>query len=295
MLVMILPSLSFAQEGQKIDVLIDVTKELDTKYGNPLVQDVFLETLQESGISYEFTPDHFTLDELFLEDYKILVIWDPEGTYSQAEKSAIHNFVENGGKLLFLGTSYFDTVEIVFDDLNDLFSVYGIQLVRERMIDITDYYGCHCGTTPKVTDFAENSFFYNIDEIALRHTMRLEITEPAYYIARGDEDAFIDLNLNEAYDEGEMIGNIPVIAQRDIEGGGSVVVFGTEKIFGITSISLSENRQFAINLFSDLISDYDSRPKDEGSPVTYYGIGLGAIAVIVIAAGLFAKSHRKSS
>ncbi|HPR42354.1 MAG TPA: hypothetical protein PK718_07415 [Candidatus Methanofastidiosa archaeon] len=268
---------------------------MDTKYGNPTVQDVFLATLDEAGITYEFTPAYVTLDEMFLDDYKILVIWDPEGTYSEAEKLAIHDYVENGGILLFLGTSYFDTVDIVFDDLNDLLSVYGIQLVKERMIDLTDYYGCHCGTTPKITNFADDSFFYNIDEIALRHTMRLEITSPAYAIAWGDDDAFIDLNLNEILDEGEMVGNIPVIAENDLESGGKVIVFATENIFSITSITLSDNEKFAINLFSDLISDYNSRPVDDGSPTMYYIVGGILIAAFVLIALVLVRRHGKDS
>lgn len=292
LVVLSLPTLSLAQEDDSADVLFDVTKEMDTKYGNPTVQERLLTALDEAEIRYEFTPENVTLDELFLEDYKILVIWDPEGTYSEAEKLAIYEFVDNGGMLLFLGTSFFDTVQVVFDDLNDLLSPYGIQLVKERMIDLTNYFGCTCGTTPVVSNLVDESYFYNIDEIALRHTMRLEITEPAFAIAMGDEDAFIDLNFNEKVDEGELVGDIPVMAQRNMENGGVVIVFGTEKIFENTSIHLADNEKLAINIFSDFISDYNSRPVNEDSSMMYYMLGGIAAVVIIVAIVLFAKKGK---
>jgi len=291
LLVIILPTLSLAKGEDKTDILFDVTKEMDAKYGNPNVQDRFLTALDEAQITYEFTPENVTLDELLLDDYKILVIWDPEGTYSEAEKLAIYEFVEDGGNLIFLGTSFFDTVNVIFDDLNNLLSPYNIQLTKERMIDLTDYFGCKCGTTPIVSNFAENSYFYNVDSIALRHTCRLEVSSPAYAIAMGDDDAYIDLNFNEVHDEGELMGDIPVIAQRDVENGGTIVVFGSEKVFGNTSLNLSDNKKFAINLFSDLASDYDARSVDDGSSMLYYILG-GIVALVLVATAVFLRKRK---
>jgi len=282
-----------ADNEEKIDVLFDVTKEMDAKYGNPTVQERLLESLSEAGITYEFTPGHVTLDEMVLDEYKILVIWDPEGTYSEAEIQAIHNFVEDGGILLFMGTSYFDTVQIVLDNLNGILSQYGIQVTKDRIIDTTDFFGCHCGTTPLISNFAEGSFFYNIDELGLRHTAMLQISEPAYAIAMGDDDAFIDDNLNEILDEGEIHGDLPVIAQRDLEGGGKVIVFGTEKIFEDTSITLSDNKKFAENMFSDLVSYADMHSNEDSSNDNYFLFGGVALAALLIVAIVAMKGSKK--
>lgn len=288
-----MPYYSYAAENAKVDVLFDITKEMDTKYGNPEVQERLLDILVNAGITYEFTPEHVTLDELFLDEYKILVIWDPDGTYSDAEKQAIYDFVDSGGILLYLGISYLESVQIVVDDANDLLAPYDIQISKDQVLDLTDYYGCKCGTTPIISNFVTDSFFYNLDEIALRHTARLDVAEPAFAIAMGDEDAFVDINFNEMHDEDESVGDIPVIAQRNLDGGGIVIVFGTEKTFEDTSITLSGNTKFAINLFSDLVSTYNTRPV-EGSPsntMYYVGAGIGVV-IMVGALALFGKRKK---
>jgi len=279
-------------EENSVDVLFDISKELDTKYGNPEMQsDRLLAMLEEEGITYSFGQKHVPLDEIDLNVYHILVIWSPDGIYSSAEIDAVESFVLDGVTLIFAGISYFNTSYEVMDNVNELLSLFGIQIIKERVIDKTNYVGCHCGTTPIITVFAQNSYFYNIKELALSHTCYLETMDPAIVIAWGDNDAFIDSNNNEGYDSSEKKGAIPLIAQSNY-GKGTVVVIPTEKTFERVSIARADNMKFATNLFADTVSAYsqNSNPNDTSTWLPY----VGGVAVVLCFIGfVYVQKIRK--
>jgi hypothetical protein len=281
--------MSLAQ--QDVDVLFDLSKEHDATYGNPIVQsDRLCSALADDGISYGFIEEDETLSLERLSQARIVVIWDPDEMYSSEEMEAVRSYVEQGGVLIFAGTSYFDTPSMVFDNLNELLAPFEIQMVHERVIDRTNFVGCHCGTTPVATVFAEDSYFYNVDEIALSHSCYLEVGEDVDVIVRGDDDAFADTNNSETWDADELKGDIPLIAETTY-GEGRVVVLPTEKTFERISIGRKDNMKFAVNLFGDLVSD--TRPQEDSSlPVTYIALGIVALVIVGGAVALFMRRQR---
>ncbi len=147
-------------EAGGTDVLFDLSKEADTLYGNPEVQgDMLCSMLEGEGITYAFTERGRSLALYALSSYRILVIWDPDGPYDENERTAIISFVEQGGILLFAGTSFYNTPDTIYVNCNELLTTFGITLVREQVLDKTDYIGCHCGTTPSSTRSPRDTSF----------------------------------------------------------------------------------------------------------------------------------------
>jgi hypothetical protein len=266
-------------EEEEVDVLFDITKEVDTTYGSPVAQgDMLLGILDEAGISHAFTAEGEMLEEIDLSQYKVLVLWDPDGSYTEDEMEVIWAFVEGGGALVFAGTSFYNTPDNIYANFNELLSPFGIKMIREQVLDKTNYVGCHCGTTPIITMYATGYYFYDVEQIAFSHTSRIEISGDATVIAFGDNDAFVDVNGNEMHDPDELEGAIPVMAQSSY-GDGVVVVFGTEKIFERNYISRLDNGVFAENLFSDLIYSYSVRNESSSDSMVLYA-AVGAIAIL---------------
>ncbi|RZN47360.1 hypothetical protein EF808_04205 [archaeon] len=292
LLIMVIATLPVSIAQEDVDVLFDLSKEHDATYGNPIVQsDRLCSSLADDGITYGFIEEDETLSLASLVRARILVIWDPDEMYSSEEMEAVRAFVEQGGVLIFAGTSFFDTPSMVFDNINELLDPFGIQMVHERVIDRTNFVGCHCGTTPVATVFAPDSYFYNIEEIALSHSCYLEVEENVTVLVKGDDDAFVDKNNNEVHDEDEPQGDIPLIAQT-VYGEGKVIVLPTEKTFERISIGRKDNMKFAVNLFGDLVSG--SRPTEESSiPIPYVVAGIAVIAVCGGAVVIFMRRHQK--
>lgn len=288
--IILLPLSQSVEQDMSTDVLIDISKELDVKYGNPEVQaESFLGLLDENNVSYEFTENGQALDGLELKDYKLLILWDPDESYQPEELEAVHEYVKGGGTLLYAGNSYSNTSADVFDNINEMLSAYGITLVREMMIDTTDYVGCHCGTTPVLSDFIAEEYLYNVSALAASHTMRFEYEDPAYAIAWGDDDAFIDSDGDEMHDDNEMIGHIPVIVKSHY-GKGTVIAFGTEKMFENAYILREENEIFAVNIVMDTISDYT---KEAGGGFPAYIIPVLVLVCAALVAGGYFISRRR--
>ena len=271
-------------DDKGIDVLFDISKEADTLYGNPLIQgEALFALLDEEGISYSFTEKDDSLVFVDVSAYTILVLWDPDSPYDEDERKAIVSFVEQGGILLFAGTSLHNTQTAMLDSINDMLTTFGIILVSEQVVDMTNFVGC-CGTTLFIHTFAEGYYFYDVREMIFSHTGYLELTPPAMAIAVGDDDTFVDSNNNSLHDTGEMMGAIPVIAQSTY-GKGTVVVLGSEKIFENTYITMKDNKRFARNLFSDLLYLHRKDHASSSSPTYLYVVG-GLAGVIVLTAAV---------
>jgi len=274
-------------EAGGTDVLFDLSKEADTLYGNPELQgDMLCSMLEGEGITYAFTERGRSLALYDLSSYRILVIWDPDGPYDENERTAIISFVEQGGILLFAGTSFYNTPDTIYVNCNELLTTFGITLVREQVLDKTDYIGCHCGTTPLIHTFAEGYFFYDISYVACNHTGRIETVHPAVPIAFGDNDTFVDLNGNEMHDENEMIGSIPVMAMSTY-GAGVVVAFGTEKVFERSYFNTKDNGRFALNLFADLLYQYPLDGTPAASNTMRYAVGFASVVIVLVIAGVY--------
>ncbi|MHC1605381.1 MAG: Gldg family protein [Candidatus Methanofastidiosia archaeon] len=281
-----------AEKNEKTDILFDMSKEMDTKFGNPEVQsDRLGEILDKEGLTYLFSPELTSLTHVPLDQYNIVVIWDPDGVYSDEEIEAIVSYVNGGGNLIVFGNSLFGMIGEVRSSMNKLLSNFGIQLNNDKVLDKTNFVGCHCGTTPLITVFADDSYFDEIETIALSNTSSLSLSGDAFAIAWGDDDAFADADNNEALDEGEIQGGVPVIAQCNY-GKGTVVVFGTDKVFDRMTIIKVDNKKLASSLFSRLTREEEESSGTSNSNVYYLGA-----AVLVVLSGVFLyllKSRKKS-
>ncbi|SFJ86531.1 Gldg family protein [Thermoflavimicrobium dichotomicum] len=60
----------------------------------------FAEALRKAGYTVESTKDRFTLS--LLQRYQVLILPEPNTNYSNEEKSAINQFIKNGGGVYFI-------------------------------------------------------------------------------------------------------------------------------------------------------------------------------------------------
>lgn len=174
-----------------------------------------------------------------LAEIDALVISGPFIPFSADEIQLLHDFVESGGKIAVM-----IHVAPVLSQLLERFGlVHSNGAIRE------EGGGQIAGEALnfRVTHLDEEPLFAGLDDFAAYGCWALQSTGGgARIVARSGDRAWIDLDKNRHYTEGDARESFGVVALGEI-GSGSFVVFGDDAIFQNRFLSGS-NRQLALNL-----------------------------------------------
>ena len=157
-----------------------------------------------------------------LSQYKLLIInvassWN--SAYTQAEVTAIKNFVDNGGRLLILG----ENPDCPNEHINNVSQEFGTTAGVSQVMPLDLY----------VTNLTAHPVFSGVSTVYMRAAGELGTVPPSEAIAWADDYK-------------------PVITVAE---GNRVIIFGDMNMFDDTYIENSDNRKLASNLASNLWID----------------------------------------
>lgn len=250
-------------------VMIDISHSPRT--ANPGVNMVVISKLM---IEFSFDVRNEMLTEDLVEQYDVVMLYQPYGLLEDSEIEALTTYVENGGGLIICGehdTGWTDSSRSTYSKLA---STFGIIFTSNSVDDPTHKAGCYC--TPIVHNMAEHPLSEGVTQIILFKPCALRISGDAVAIARGDEDT---RTVGAEIIEGEDV----IVAAVSEYGNGRVVVVGSYTVFDDSYINMPDNQTFAVNCFT-----WVSEPTvsiEEGFDYTIVaavGIIFGALVLITV-------------
>ncbi|MFW9901287.1 MAG: S8 family serine peptidase, partial [Candidatus Thorarchaeota archaeon] len=133
-----------------------------------------MDDLTEWNISIDYSMEYWTPDynrdlnnsiltDEKLAQYDIVVLQTPILPYSSIEIENLHNYFENGGNILFLGTRYQD---MAIENINHLFTQLGVdlQLKKENIMDDNWLGSSLSVSSQSVTNLNNLSIFTDVDK-----------------------------------------------------------------------------------------------------------------------------------
>lgn len=212
----------------------------------------------------------------------------PYTQFSQVELSQIKDYVSGGGTLMLLDDYGYGNQ--VLDNLG-----LTMQFSGKPLLDpLFDYQNKQL---PKITDFSTTPINTNVSSIVFNHATSIEATD-ATVAAYSSSFSFSDKNNNQAWDENEPTGPLPVIAYQKV-GQGYVVAVADPSVLINSMITLDDNLQF-INSASSIQgtspqlyvdqTHLPNTPLDEAkaSLVVVYGAAASPLGTLILIAALFA-------
>lgn len=195
--------------------------------------------LQNRGFRVE--PLYGALNANSLEFCDVLVIANPQNSYSDEEKQNIVQFVKDGRTLILIGNNNNGIT------INDLATLFNTEMIFFGVCDPTDYKGSI--DTIIIKNFKEDPLFRDVTSILLDNCCYLPTAEGIEILAQSDGDSWVDVISNRALDPGETVrGEISIITQLGCEKGIVVLMCSS---YPLTNIGLEEhdNKKFVLNLF----------------------------------------------
>lgn len=175
-----------------------------------------------------------SLDQAISGRGDTVLIAIPYRPYSDEELERIADFVHAGGRLL------------VMDDYG-----FGNQILRALELDM-EFYGkplldpyitYRNQWLPIVTDLAPEMKEAGIQQLTLNHATALRVGGSYEILARSSDTAYLDVNGNQAWDEGEPRGSL-VVAARATVGQGSVTIVSDPSILINSMVGYGDNAAF---------------------------------------------------
>ncbi len=220
------PELSYNQLGF-YDAMEDLTG----------THDIAIDYLMEYwSPDYDKNWDNSILTDEKLAQYDLVVLQNPILPFNDIEISALKDYFNNGGDILFLGTRYQD---LNVNNLNNLFAELntGIKIEEVNLMD-TNWVGVGLNlTSHSITNFNDSAIFNNVDEFYWMAGNSFETTGNAKSIATYNEKTVTAL-----YD-GTSVGAGKFIAFGDLSWMYS----------GYNSVEFQQNHH---TLLSNLIDYY---------------------------------------
>lgn len=204
-----------------------------------------------------------------LSKYKVLVIADPTNNYSEPYKNAIDNYIQSGGQVIYL-SSPLDmdmqtmTASIPSSKRGNLFENYGITINQDFVYDTQSNLPVVVNTTQGNLPISYPFFIKAIQKekysetspqtINIPWASSLTINEPDNWKVlyettdkAGSQSSAYDLNpLQEFFVSGTKY---PVVAMREFENGGKLVVVGNSNLLADQYITgTDENLLFGLSL-----------------------------------------------
>lgn len=219
------------------------------------------------------------LTEDLLDDYDVVMLYQPNGILQDSEIDALVSFVFKGGGLIICGEQEVGWSETSRDSFNRLGRPLGIIFTATSIDDPTNKKGCYC--TPVIHNLIEHPINEGVTEIVLFRPCALwMVGDTALPIARGDDDT-------RTVGSNNIVGE-DVIAVAVVEyGKGRVVAVGSTTIFDDSFINQPDNQTFCINVFNWV---------SEEAPISYsFPMVIVAIAIItgVLSAIVIIKKKQK--
>jgi len=197
------------------------------------------------------------VNSTLLSDYDILIIPNPETSYTTDEVEAIKSFIGDGGSLLIMGDwyKYFDPA-----DIENITKDYGIEWLDDSVRDDTDneagksYYPVIHTWKTAVGMFVSNDGAYQVGYTgtALNVTGVNDTTKTIYIVGTGDDDTYL------YYTTDVTDGDVVVFAAVDLTNGGRIFVSGSSGLFCDISYPYFygkyNNKDFAMRVFHWLLA-----------------------------------------
>jgi len=250
----------------------------------------FANVLRDQGYTVEkLTTGPITSD--ILKDYNILVLAAPqESIFSEGEKQAILQFVQEGGGLLLIGEhGGYSLAHNINSAINPIAENFGIEFKEDIILDPTNNDG-DVDYWPIIHEpyLADHPINDDVKQYVLLAACSLSVSAPAEEIAWGDEDSYIETELGYSHtgaipkslfsvlhdtsiitDETSIIkvvGDIPVFAAAEY-GKGKVVCVGDVDLWdnvdpdedGIPDIEEYDNKKLGINIMGWLVDPKSSQ------------------------------------
>lgn len=215
----------------------------------PSIQDFMASNTMWNGIrsfSGEFGAESIdSLDDLGLPEETVLISI-PYLEFSDDELASIKQFVGDGGTLLLMDDYGYGNSVLEYLGVNTRFS-------SESLLDPLFCYRNQW--LPRVMDFSPEVKESGIDAVVLNHATTLANTRESETIAWSSSSSFLDINENEAWDQGEPKGPFPIAAQFRL-GTGSVAVASDPSILINSMVGRDDNYAFV-----RYIINYNGEPK----------------------------------
>ncbi|WP_167892053.1 DNRLRE domain-containing protein [Thermococcus sp. MAR1] len=210
------------------NVTIQVTKVLiDATHGQYYVKKVGVSYLMneiETELGWEVELNQLPLTYDHLKDYDVLILLNPKDDLTEAEISAIQQFVENGGGLFIAGEWY---KYLNIESLNALVEKYGIEFNADELMDDDHnsgkpwypFVGIYNKNHPVMKFVPDDwTMYYNGDT--------LKISGNAVWLIKGYDTSYsVDADGNVVYAKGTN----PIIAAAVDLGTGRIVAYGSSK------------------------------------------------------------------
>jgi len=160
------------------------------------------------------------LNDEVLKDVSALVISGPFGTLTAEEVDSVVRFVERGGRLaamLHIGSPLAGLLARL-----DLDHSNAVLHERSNVIDTDINF--------RVISLSGSPLFAGITQFSLYGGWALNPGKTGMSIATTSPEAWVDLNGDKVFSEGDAVGPFSVVVSGTL-GGGSFVVFGDDAIF----------------------------------------------------------------
>ncbi|MFX1512500.1 MAG: S8 family serine peptidase, partial [Promethearchaeota archaeon] len=171
-----------------------------------------------------------------LSGYPLVILGDSEIIFSPAEIATLQNYLQFGGNLLVMGSTY---PLFNLNSFNDLLQPYGIQFENTSHFDLYDR-----GVDQEITAKNENKNLILEDHEVFSNISKLSWTKGASLSLSGEANPLAYLSTNET-----------VIATSQTLGGGKILVLGSD--YYLTDLefetSFSDKANLTKNIFNWLL------------------------------------------
>ena len=179
------------------------------------------------------------LKQIIDPKHTAILILGPEKPFTPQETQTIKEILEKGATIL---------VADDFGQANTLLKQLQIQckFTQHLLVDPVFYYKNR--KLPKIFHIKNTTWTKNVEELTLNYATTLNITSTEIEIlANSSEYSYIDINMNDQWDQGEPKGSQPILAQTRI-GKGNLILLSDPSIFINSMINKSDNTQLLKNI-----------------------------------------------
>ncbi|MBU7032740.1 MAG: hypothetical protein HXS53_09435 [Theionarchaea archaeon] len=193
--------------------------------------------VQLSQFTFEISDERLTPS--LLEEYQVLLFYQPYAVLDDSEIEAVTAFIEKGGGVLMCGDHYLGWERESIASYNKLISQFGISFTPTVVDDPTNKQGCTC--TPIIHNLEEHSITENISQIVLYSPCNLIVSGDAQPLARGDEDTIMKGNTKTS---GNVQGEDIIVAAVSEYGSGRIVAIGSYTLLTNSLVNEPDNLLF---------------------------------------------------
>ncbi len=214
----------------------------------------FVDLLKQYGELY-LNNDTITKDEL--GNASLIIITNPseDDLLSDAEIQLIKNYIDNGGKLIIMGT-WFKYIADTAANLNNITMDYGIRFEVGEIADNISNYGEYY--LPILYNLAKHPLCSDVDHVFTPGTTYLSLSRDAKAVVKGNPTSYglENYSTHSGVDNGALVA----VATVELDGGGKIVALGgggilADSYYGTSVSPIDDNMQFARNLLMWILGD----------------------------------------